>query len=167
MPHNWLTRAAANFFSMAPGPHPRRELTLMPRLGFAWPRLGMAAGAHAAGAKQRPDLIRPEASSDYQRHGLGVNILSMAAGPHPRRELTPMPRLGFAWPRFGMAAGALSLAAGPHPRRELTLMPRLGFTWPRLGMAAGAREPLALGFQFRMTVIGKAASSLSVFIRNR
>ena len=33
------------FFSLAPGPHPRRELTLTPRLGFAWPRLGVAAGA--------------------------------------------------------------------------------------------------------------------------
>src|SRR5262245_18831892 len=30
---------------MAPGPHPRRELTLMPRLGSPYPRLGMAAGA--------------------------------------------------------------------------------------------------------------------------
>ena len=27
------------------GPHPQRELTLMPRLGFACPRLGIAAGA--------------------------------------------------------------------------------------------------------------------------
>jgi len=32
-------------FLLAPGPHPRRELTLMPRFGFACPRLGMAAGA--------------------------------------------------------------------------------------------------------------------------
>jgi hypothetical protein len=32
-------------FPLAPGPHPRRELTLMPRLGFPCPRLGMAAGA--------------------------------------------------------------------------------------------------------------------------
>jgi len=35
----------ANFFSLAPGPHPRRDLSLTPRLGFAWPRLGVAAGA--------------------------------------------------------------------------------------------------------------------------
>jgi hypothetical protein len=35
-------------FSLALGPHPQRELTLMPRVGFAWPRLGMAAGAVAA-----------------------------------------------------------------------------------------------------------------------
>ena len=35
----------AIFFSNAGGPHPRRVLTLMPPLGFARPRLGMAAGA--------------------------------------------------------------------------------------------------------------------------
>src|SRR5436189_4342852 len=34
-----------NFLSLALGPHPQRELTLMPRLGSAWPRLSMAAGA--------------------------------------------------------------------------------------------------------------------------
>src|SRR5258706_6446387 len=32
-------------FSIALGPHPQRVLTLMPRLGVARPRLGMAAGA--------------------------------------------------------------------------------------------------------------------------
>ena len=31
--------------SLAAGPHPRRELTLIPRRGVAWPRLVMAAGA--------------------------------------------------------------------------------------------------------------------------
>jgi len=35
----------ALLFSLALGPHPQRELTLMPRLGFSWPRLGIAAGA--------------------------------------------------------------------------------------------------------------------------
>src|ERR1700676_1845034 len=65
-------------------------------------------------------------------------MLSLAPGPHPRRDLTLIPRLGFACPRLGMAAGALSLAPGPHPRRDLTLIPRLGFACPRLGMAAGA-----------------------------
>jgi hypothetical protein len=34
-----------SFFSIALGPHPQRELTLMPRLGFPCPQLGMAAGA--------------------------------------------------------------------------------------------------------------------------
>src|SRR5207245_127840 len=82
--------------SLAPGPHPRRDLTLIPRLGFAGPRLGMAAGAS-----------------------------SLAPGPHPRRDLTLIPRLGFAGPRLGMAAGASSLAPGPHPQRDLTLIPRL------------------------------------------
>ena len=33
---------------LALGPHPQRELTLMPRLGVAWPRFGMAAGAEKA-----------------------------------------------------------------------------------------------------------------------
>src|SRR6187402_339850 len=33
------------FSSLAPGPHPRRELTLTPRLGFPCPRLDVAAGA--------------------------------------------------------------------------------------------------------------------------
>src|SRR5207247_1305302 len=32
-------------FTLAAGIHPQRELTLMPRLGFACPRLGIAAGA--------------------------------------------------------------------------------------------------------------------------
>src|SRR6266478_5841667 len=36
-------------------------------------------------------------------------VLPPAAGPHPRRELTPTPHLGFPCPRFGMAAGALSI----------------------------------------------------------
>ena len=53
------------FFALAPGPHPRRELTLTPRGGFACPPRGVAAGASA-----------------------------LAPGPHPWRELTPMPRRG-------------------------------------------------------------------------
>src|SRR5215207_3479978 len=39
-------------------------------------------------------------------------------GPTPRRELTPMPRLGFACPRLGMAAGAGAYSFGtpiPEP----------------------------------------------------
>jgi hypothetical protein len=43
-----------NFFALAPGPHPRRELSLMPRGG---PR-GMAAGAmlsaHSQAISSRP-----------------------------------------------------------------------------------------------------------------
>ena len=37
---------------------------------------------------------------------MSVISLTLRAGPHPRRELTPMPRLGSACPRLGMAAGA-------------------------------------------------------------
>src|SRR4029450_5807647 len=32
------------FLPLAPGHHPRRELTLMPHLGFPCPRLGIAPG---------------------------------------------------------------------------------------------------------------------------
>src|SRR5688572_25015398 len=35
----------AHLYLLAAGPHPRGELTLTPRLGFARPRLGVAAGA--------------------------------------------------------------------------------------------------------------------------
>jgi len=53
-----LTRAI--FFSLAPGPHLRRELTQMPRLGFARPRLGMAAGACLLGAVLLNDGCNPK-----------------------------------------------------------------------------------------------------------
>src|SRR5436309_7744935 len=45
--------------------------------------------------------------------------LSLALGPHPQRELTPMPRLGFPCPRLGMAAGAnlIHWRWGPTPPR--------------------------------------------------
>ena len=47
---------------------------------------------------------------------------SLAPGPHPRRELTPMPRLGFARPRVGMAAGSSILhRRGPDAAREAPL----------------------------------------------
>src|SRR5258707_11156079 len=38
--------AGGLLFSVALGPHPQRELTLTSRLGFARPRLDVAAGAH-------------------------------------------------------------------------------------------------------------------------
>src|SRR3989442_10260021 len=46
-----------NFFSLAAGPHPRRALSLTPRLGFARPRLGIAAGA-AVPIRRLPPLHR-------------------------------------------------------------------------------------------------------------
>src|ERR1700674_4447766 len=39
-----------------------------------------------------------------------IVIKAPAAGPHPRRELTLMPRFGFTCPQLGMAAGALLVA---------------------------------------------------------
>ena len=56
--------------------------------------------AHAAAAEEVQDFVRPETRSGYERHGLGVNILSLALGSHPQRELTLMPS---AWPLALMA----------------------------------------------------------------
>ncbi len=65
-------------------------------------------------------------------------MISMAPGPHPgpharlprvgarpRRELTPMPRCGFAWPLLGTPPPRGCRAGGP-------------------GMAAGAAVPASL-----------------------
>src|SRR5262245_49211905 len=43
-----MNREPASFSSLAAGPHPRRTLSLTPRLGVPWPRLGVAAGAALA-----------------------------------------------------------------------------------------------------------------------
>ena len=48
----WRIFAASTLLTakaLAAGPHPRRELTLMPRFGFSCPQLGMAAGAPLRG----------------------------------------------------------------------------------------------------------------------
>jgi hypothetical protein len=42
---NCLDSSNSRLFSNGGGPHLRRELTLMPRFGFARPQRGMAAGA--------------------------------------------------------------------------------------------------------------------------
>ena len=44
--------------------------------------------------------------------------VTLALGPHPQRELTMMPRRGFAWPRLGMAAGAREGQPGPSALAE-------------------------------------------------
>src|SRR5581483_2748615 len=46
---------------------------------------------------------------------MAAGALALAPGPHPRRELTLILRLGVPWPRLRMAAGALALAPGPQP----------------------------------------------------
>ena len=55
----------------------------------------------------------PRIRMSSARHGRRRSAL--AVGPHPQRELTLMPRLGFACPRLGMAAGALHWRWGPTP----------------------------------------------------
>src|SRR4029450_8116307 len=54
--------------SLALGPHPQRELTPPPRLRFPCPRLGVAAGAHAATAEAIENLIGPELRSSSKAH---------------------------------------------------------------------------------------------------
>ena len=61
----------SNFFSLALGPHPQRHLTLTPRLGFAWPRLGVAAGAASlvfavsVSAHDWPQFLGPQRNGVY------------------------------------------------------------------------------------------------------
>ena len=49
----------ALLYSLALGPHPQRELTLMLALGFPWPRARMAAGALSVSSTYLPYLPYP------------------------------------------------------------------------------------------------------------
>src|SRR5207247_6520517 len=79
----------AALLSLAPGPHPRRELTLMPRLGFPCPRLGMAAGAYFFTGAGAPPPARadadasPRISLSSARHGRRRLLLHWRRGPTP------------------------------------------------------------------------------------
>src|SRR5262245_33598290 len=94
---------------------------------------------------------------------MAAGAFALAAGPHPRRVLTLMPRSGITGLRSAWPQALFALAAGPHPRRVLTLMPRSGITglrsaWPQALSALAApsrprRDPARsprLGF----TVLG-------------
>ena len=66
---------------------------------------------HAAPRPDRRALLRLPAPLRWQQQLTDASSLhdrhnSPALGPHPQRELTPIPRLGSACPRLGMAAGA-------------------------------------------------------------
>src|SRR2546428_11355939 len=71
-----------------------------------------------------------------EREIMEVSLLfSLALGPHPQRDLSLTPRLGFTGPRLGVAAGAFSLALGPpnasfrlHLASDLHV---LGSVWPQ------------------------------------
>src|SRR6478672_7765135 len=100
--------SGSSFLSPPAGPHPRREPTLMRRLGLSsCPRLRMAAGAHAAHTQRRDDFIGTESSAAYERHGLGV-IISFTAGgapPPPGTDSDASPR-------------TLIMSSTPHGRRR-------------------------------------------------
>src|SRR2546428_490875 len=117
---------------VTPGKAPPVESLISPRIVpvAVWARAGEAN-------RVRPSKTAPAMNRYVMVDLRNTATFSLAPGPHPRRELTLMPRLGFARPRLGMAAGAFQ-SRWPHPQRELTLMPRLGFARPRLRMAAGA-----------------------------
>src|SRR5712672_3289511 len=63
-----LMLEGAYFFSLAPGPHPRRVLTPMPRFGFARPQLGMAAGAPSRATRCLDARFRSSLVSLVKRH---------------------------------------------------------------------------------------------------
>src|SRR5215475_7184911 len=86
---------------------------------------------------------------------MSVPTFSLAAGPHPRRALSLMPRLGFtvlgsAWPQALFTGGG----APPPPRAFVDASPRIHS--PRLGMAAGAAvsvEPFVICLCLRGFVV--------------
>src|SRR2546425_9633921 len=69
------------------------------------------------------------------RRGFMAFPFSLAAGPHPRRELTLTPRRGFSRLRRGVAAGAFHWRRGPPPPPDLRLHPPPGFHVPRAAWA--------------------------------
>src|SRR5437867_9440990 len=80
-------RAMSIHYSLALGPHPQRELTLMPRLGFPCPRFGMAAGASswkAIGPYHRSygNAIAVKSTCKSQVSGLKCQVRLMPASAH-------------------------------------------------------------------------------------
>src|SRR3989475_8412170 len=104
-----LARVARDFHPLALGPHPQRELTQMPRLGFACPRLGMAAGAFCTGAGAPPPArtyadASPRIRMSSARHGRGRFCTGAGAPPPARTDADTSPQIKS--PRLGVAAGA-------------------------------------------------------------
>src|SRR4029450_4657027 len=96
--------------------------------GLTWPSGHRGAGSvcEAAGDRSWDRTGNPiaqisvSAPTSFTQFNVPI-FSSLAAGPHPRRELTP----------FDFAQGVLSGSRS-------TLMLALGFAWPRARMAAGA-----------------------------
>src|SRR5213594_1044553 len=69
-----------------------------------------------------------------EREIMEVSLLfSLALGPHPQRDLSLTPRLGFTRPRLGVAAGAFSLALGPPQRPIADASPQIYTSSARCG----------------------------------
>src|SRR5262249_8810933 len=66
-----IRNVTANFFPRAPGPHPRRFPSLPLRLGFAWPRLGGAAGAAVCALLPLLSLSAAELKVDLSKERVG------------------------------------------------------------------------------------------------
>ncbi len=71
-------------------------------------RAALERGAAEAFSRRGPWAAFRIVNVDLEAFADPTDVIPLAPGAHPRRELTPMPPLGFAWPRVGMAAGAPS-----------------------------------------------------------
>ena len=91
---------ASYFFSPAPGPHPRRALSLTPHLGFTWPRLGVAAGAAcllfavSVSAHDWPQFLGPQRNGVYN----GPPLESKWPAGGPKKLWQKAIGIGFAGP---------------------------------------------------------------------
>src|SRR2546422_858788 len=96
-----------------------------------------------------------------EREIMEVSLLfSLALGPHPQRDLSLTPRLGFTRPRLGVAAGAFSLALGPPQRPIADASPRIHLSSAR----RGRRRFWSLALLFAWTRTSQAVQVDSVHL---
>ncbi len=154
------SESLANFSSLAPGPHPRRELTPMPPLGVAWPRVGMAAGAPhlpclplLVTAFRQPDAAERRRLCDEAvtlAPDFAEAVLSLASACRETQDL-PMAHeaidralsLAPGWAAAHYEAGKFWLGcedlarARDHFRRAGECMPRFAAAFSNLGATLG------------------------------
>src|SRR5258707_337879 len=102
---------------LAPGPHPRRELTLMARLGFACPRLGIAAGASFFTCAGAPPPARTDADASPRIHLSSTRnsrgaLLTLPAGPWTARAVRTVAAPGCGRVSLACSRRALPLGRG-------------------------------------------------------